>query len=137
MFGAFRMLKDRRILVVDDSEQITLLLKEVFTECGASVTVANSGLLALSRLQSKDYDLVVLDLVMPAPNGLDILGFIIRNRPEMIEHTILLTGDRHNHESISEFDDAGVCVVFKPFSLQKLNAMACRLVKRAKASDAA
>ena len=137
MSGAFKTLRDRRILVVDDSVQITSLLEEIFTECGSTVVTANSGRRALRKLQSEEFDLVILDLVMPAPSGLDLVGIMRRNRPEMLERTILLTGDRYHHELLHDIDETEIYVVYKPFNLQLLRAAACKLVKRAQSRGAA
>jgi DNA-binding response OmpR family regulator len=138
MSGAFKILRDRRILVVDDSVQITSLLDEVFTECGSTVVTVNSGQEALDKLQEEEFDLVILDLVMPAPNGLDVVGTMRRTRPEMLNRTILLTGDRYHHQVLHDIDDTEIQVVYKPFNLRLLRAAAAsRLVKYADALGSA
>ncbi|MBC8372549.1 MAG: response regulator [Phycisphaerae bacterium] len=137
MPAAFKTLRDRRILIVDDSVQITSLLKEIFTECGATVVTANSGRGALGKLQSEEFDLVILDLVMPVPNGFDVLGFMRQTMPEMLERTILLTGDRYHQHLLHDIDETEVRVVFKPFNLRLLRSAACMLIKRARSLGAA
>jgi len=131
MFGDFRILRDRRILIVDDFVQITSLLDEIFTRCGATVVTANSGRQALGALQDEEFDLVILDLVMPAPNGWDVLRFMRCNRAEMLGRTILLTGDRYHNTLLRDLSETEVCVVFKPFNLRLLRASACKLIQRA------
>ena len=129
MSDAFRILRDRRILIVDDSVQITSLLDEVFTQCGSTVMTANSGQAAMVKLQSEEFDLVILDLVMPAPNGWDIVGFMRQARPEMLSRTILLTGDRYHKKTVHDIDETEIYVVFKPFNLRMLRAAACKIIK--------
>jgi DNA-binding NtrC family response regulator len=137
MSDAFKTLRDRRILVVDDSVHITSLLDEIFTECGSTVVTANSGRRALSKLQSEEFDLVILDLVMPAPNGLDLVGIMRQIRPEMLDRTILLTGDRYHQEVLHDIDETEIYVVYKPFNLQLLRSAASKIVKRARSRGAA
>jgi DNA-binding response OmpR family regulator len=130
MSDTFSVLRDRRILVVDDSVQITLLLDEVFTHCGSTVVIVNSGQEALGMLTSEEFDLVILDLVMPPPNGRDVLGFMRETRPEILSRTLLLTGDRYHPGAVSGIDDSEIQILYKPFDLTLLRAAAaCRLVK--------
>ena len=137
MSDAFKTLRDRRILVVDDSVQITSLLDEIFTECGSTVVTANSGRRALGKLQSEEFDLVILDLVMPAPNGLDVVRIMRQTRPELLSRTILLTGDRYHHQLVHDIGETEIHVVYKPFNLRSLRATACELIKRARSRGAA
>lgn len=62
-----------RILVVDDDELLRELLEMVLVVEGFEVDVAGNGEEALDRLQSSDFDLVVLDLMMPILDGLRFL----------------------------------------------------------------
>ncbi len=137
MSDAFKILRDRRVLVVDDWVQITSLLDEVFTECGSAVVTVNSGHEALSKLQAEEFDLVILDLVMPAPNGLDIVGIMRKTRPEMLNRTILLTGDRYHHQLLHDIGEMEIQVVYKPFNLRLLRAAACKLVRHVRSCGAA
>jgi len=137
MSDSFKTLRDRRILVVDDSVQITLLLDEIFTGCGSTVVTVNSGRRALSKLQSEEFDLVILDLVMPAPNGLDVVRIMRQTRPELLSRTILLTGDRYHHQLVHDIGETEISVVYKPFNLRLLRAVACKLVKLARSRGAA
>ena len=67
----FSPLAGKRVLVVDDSPQITALVGDVFALCGAVVSTANSAPDAMAQLQIAPFDLVVLDLVMPGQDGWD------------------------------------------------------------------
>ncbi|MBW4441296.1 MAG: response regulator [Plectolyngbya sp. WJT66-NPBG17] len=64
--------KGRRILAVDDTAD-NLLLLQIFLEAeGFEVEVASSGSTALNRLQQSLPDLVLLDVMMPGMNGLEV-----------------------------------------------------------------
>lgn len=65
-----------RILVVDDEEEILLSLEDLLAEEGYKVATAGSGREALSVLESAAFNLVITDLRMPPPDGLELLRTI-------------------------------------------------------------
>lgn len=65
-----------RILVVDDEEEILLSLEDLLAEEGYEVATAGSGREALSVLESAAFNLVITDLRMPPPDGLELLRTI-------------------------------------------------------------
>ena len=64
----------RRILVVDDEENIRLVLRTLLKKHGYEVEVADSGEAALAALDSFDPDVILTDVRMPRMDGLDLLG---------------------------------------------------------------
>lgn len=62
-----------RVLVVDDNSINRDLLRNWLTHQGHAVEEASGGVEALSRIRRNDYDLILLDLVMPDQNGLQVL----------------------------------------------------------------
>ncbi|HOE16652.1 MAG TPA: response regulator [Syntrophorhabdaceae bacterium] len=69
-------MKNARILVVDDEENIRLLFKEELEEEGFEVDLASNGLEALDKLKEGRFDLVVLDIKMPGMDGIQALNEI-------------------------------------------------------------
>ncbi len=131
MKDEFRSLAGKRVLIVDDSPHITMLLRDVFGSCGATVAVANSGRDAMVQLQVDSFDLMLLDLVMPEPDGWEVLRFARQIKPDLLERTVLLTGDRYNRHTVRDICDAELPAVFKPFALDDLRAAACDTLFRA------
>ena len=71
-----------RVLVVDDEETIRSLIKQIMQDAGYDVTTAANGeeaLNILSQQKERSPDLVILDIMMPGLNGLEVLD-IIRGR---------------------------------------------------------
>lgn len=64
--------RKRLALVVDDSEDVTLLLAVLLEQAGYSVVMAYSASAALRSARSHDFDLVVSDIGMPGMNGYDL-----------------------------------------------------------------
>lgn len=68
----------RKILVVEDEPDALEIFKDILTEEGFEVDGAEGGLVALEKLVSARYDLVLLDIVMPDKDGISILEEIKR-----------------------------------------------------------
>ncbi len=60
------------ILVVDDDRSSTLMLRFLLEGEGHTVTTTDSGVSALEHLEQNEYDLILLDVVMPGMDGLDL-----------------------------------------------------------------
>jgi len=69
-------MKNAKILVVDDEENIRLLFKEELEAEGFDVDLAAKGLEALDKLKKGRFDLVVLDIKMPGMDGIQALNEI-------------------------------------------------------------
>ena len=66
----------RRVLVVDDEENIRLLFKEELEEEGYEVDTASNGLEALDKVKASSFDVIVLDIKMPVMDGIQALNAI-------------------------------------------------------------
>ena len=68
--------ENARILVVDDDEGLLGLLERMLIRLGAVPSMAETGGQALEALKEKQFDLVILDLMLPDIDGLDVLAQI-------------------------------------------------------------
>ena len=66
----------RKVLVVDDEENIRLLFKEELEEEGYEVDTASNGLEALEKVKAAPFDIVILDIKMPVMDGIQALNAI-------------------------------------------------------------
>ncbi len=84
----------KRILVVDDHVLIRSLVRKELESMGYEIDVSTDGVLALSRLKMKHYDLVITDLNMPNLCGLDLVKAIRNSDSEYKDIPILcMTGE--------------------------------------------
>ncbi len=79
-----------KVLLVDDEEQFVEVLAQRLQGRGFQVSTASNGDEAMGFIEENDTDVVVLDVLMPGRNGIDILQEIKRARP--ITEVIMLTG---------------------------------------------
>jgi len=68
----------KRILVVEDDESQRMLYRDELIDDGYDVLLASNGKEALDYLEKNQFDLVILDIVMPKMDGMETLGRIIR-----------------------------------------------------------
>ncbi len=115
-----------KVLIVDDSPQVADLLGDVFRECGARVATVHSGKAATIPLTVGQFDLVLLDLCMPKPDGWDLLRLLRRARPDVLTRTIVITGDQFSRRGTRLLARARLPVVYKPFDIEQIRALARR-----------
>jgi len=84
--------KHIKILVVEDMELNQLLMKTVLDDFGFERDIAANGRIAIEKLQSKSYDIILMDLQMPEMNGFEATEFI-RNKMNSKIPIIALTAD--------------------------------------------
>ena len=111
-----------RILVVDDEPHIRRVLSVVLESRGYQVTMASDGLQGLDELGAESVDLVILDLMMPGANGLEILSKI-RTDPQRSETpVIILTAKGQDTDREAALAGGANDFLTKPFSPKKLLA---------------
>jgi DNA-binding response OmpR family regulator len=123
-----------RLLLVEDEEQFSKVLAEGLKHKGYAVDVINDGVKGYTRisLHRTDYDLVILDLMLPGMNGLDICR---QMRAEGITLPILVLTGRSEEEQKVELLNAGADdYLVKPFSFEELVARVQAILRRPKES---
>lgn len=124
--------KPNRILVVDDEQPITELIKATLDSEEFDINVANDGQVALAYLEQYRPDLVILDLKMPGLSGFDVLEWIRKraNFPVIIL-TSMSDADTLSQSFLLGADD----FVKKPFQAEELVARVRAKIRRAKNSN--
>jgi DNA-binding response OmpR family regulator len=118
----------RRVLVVDDDDDIRLLLEELLRGAGYGVETATDGRAALRSFHASPTDLVVLDLSMPELDGFETLH---RLRDLSDVPVILLTARGGEIDKVRGFRAGADDYVVKPFGRQELLARIEALLRRA------
>ena len=106
------------ILIVDDEKRMGQLLREELEDAGLSVDVESSGAGALQRLRDHDYRLVVSDVRMAPPDGMEILRAIKEQTPAT--DVIMMTAYSSVQSARAAFKLGAVDYVIKPFDLEEM-----------------
>ena len=96
----------KRILVVDDEIGALTLIGIMLERGGFEVLKAKDADSALSVLNGETPDMIILDVMMPGTDGIELCR-IIRNRPETTKTPILILSARGDAESVMRGMDAG------------------------------
>jgi two-component system alkaline phosphatase synthesis response regulator PhoP len=121
----------QRILVVDDDRQIVRLLRGYLEQEGYQVLVACDGETAMHILRREHPDLVVLDLMLPDRDGLDVTR-IVRGDPTLAATPIImLTARVEDHDKIVGLELGADDYVTKPFNPRELMARIRAVLRRA------
>lgn len=108
----------KRILVVEDEEHIADGLQINLEAAGYKVTIAPDGNIALEMWRNSAFDLIVLDVMLPGKNGLEVCQ-IIRKESGWVPILFLTARDREN-DRIAGFQVGGDDYITKPFNLKEL-----------------
>lgn len=104
-----------QVLIADDDQGVRESLKEALRRENYRVLVAQDGAEALRRVMNMRPDLVLLDIDMPEPSGLEVLRTIRNTRSTKNTPVIMLTGDRKK-DTVREALQLGVSdYILKPF----------------------
>ena len=122
-------LKEKRVLLVDDDQDILTSMQAAFEPTGAIIETAANGNKAVELVEKSQPDLVVLDMMLPGRSGFLVLEKIKARKPRNSKpHVIMITGNQGaRHKMYAE--SLGVSEYFnKPVKMDKLIATAERLL---------
>lgn len=109
-----------QVLIIEDEENIARVLQLELEFEGYSVDIANTGTDGLIKYREKAWDLVLLDLMLPGLNGLDVLRRI--RATESDTPVILLTAKSDLEDKVTGLDLGANDYVTKPFEIEELLA---------------
>jgi DNA-binding response OmpR family regulator len=121
------MTKPATALVVDDEPQMTLIVGFALETEGFTVLVAHDAATALNILRTRQVDLVVLDVLMPAMDGISLCSKIRSNSDVPI---MMLTALAQPEDVIAGLEHGADDYVTKPFHPREVALRACALVRR-------
>ncbi|NUS13135.1 MAG: response regulator transcription factor [Streptomyces sp.] len=122
-----------RLLVVDDDDAVRRSLAHALTRDGYEVTVAADGAAALESLAAGRQDAVVLDILMPEPNGLEVCRQV-RARGDRTP-ILMLTARDLVADRVAGLDAGADDYLAKPFALEELRARIRALLRRSGADQ--
>ena len=119
------------VLVIDDDQALRGLFTTLLGKQGFEVDTAEDGRVAFDQIHRHNYSVILLDLMMPAVNGFELLDRLERDSPALLEKVIVMTGA--SQRSIQNLDTSRVWgMIRKPFDIDNLvsSTLACAEGKR-------
>jgi DNA-binding NtrC family response regulator len=116
----------RRILIIEDDEEMGFLLKDCMDEEGYETDTVNNGSEAFRKLAKEIFDVVITDVRMPGLTGLDILPGIKKLQPEISIVVITAFGSEEVHRRALE--RGASAYLEKPIRLNELRRLIHNMV---------
>lgn len=117
-----------RVLVVEDEEALALRLKNVLESDKYFVEVVFDGLSGLEKVLTEEYDLVILDILLPHIDGIQILKEM--RRQDILTPVLLLTVKDSTEDKVVGLDAGADDYLTKPFAIPELLARTRSLLRR-------
>ncbi len=130
---ADRPMRSARILVIDDDEGVTSLLRRALAYEGYQVAVARDGEEGLRKALEWSPDVVVLDILMPRLDGIEVCRRLRAGDPLLA--ILMLTAKDRADDQVVGLDAGADEYVVKPFSLEALAARIRALLRRREPSE--
>jgi len=119
-----------RILVVDDDQDSVDLLREWLTMTGYDVLTAATGQEALQRIARERPDLILLDLMIPPPDGLQVIRAVKRDRVMSTIPIVVMTVRRDVPSKVESLRSGADDFIVKPFHFDELDAVVRASLKK-------
>ena len=117
-----------RILVVDDEDRIRKLVKMYLEREGYETDEAENGAIALDKALNENYDCILLDLMLPEMDGLEVCKRIRESKSTPI---IMLTAKGEENNRVEGFETGADDYIVKPFSPREVVLRVKALLRRA------
>ena len=129
-------MKSKHVLVVDDAKDIQKVLEYNLKKEGYEVSLAGTGEEALKRLEGRTPDLVILDLMLPGTDGLEVCRMMRANPKTRPIPVLMLTAKGSETDQVVGLELGADDYVTKPFSARELVARVRAVLRRAQIAAA-
>lgn len=118
----------QKVLIVEDEELMREVVRDYFEQGGYECDEADNGASALEMFAQQEYDLVLLDIMLPEMDGFSVCSEI---RKKSSVPVIMITARSDEYDKLSGYDCGADDYITKPFSPKVLLAKANALIRRA------
>jgi DNA-binding response OmpR family regulator len=117
-----------RVLIVEDYEPLREALAQGLREAGFAIDAASDGVTGLWHANATDYDVIILDLMLPGTDGLTLLQRLRASGGKA--HVLILTAKDTTEDRVKGLNLGADDYLVKPFAFQELLARVRALVRR-------
>ncbi len=126
---------EKRILIVEDDANISKLVDYNLNKAGFKTTVVASGEAALPIINREKFDLVILDIMLPGVDGLEICKKIKNDKKLSVTKVLMLTAKGEELDKVLGFELGADDYVVKPFSPRELVLRVKAILRRNEVQD--
>lgn len=119
-----------KILIVDDDSSIADIFRDILSTEGRTVDVCYDGISALEKLKDGSYHVIIVDLVMPEVDGLEILRFAKKVNPEAM--VIIITGYASLESALAAIKEGAYDYIRKPCKLDEIRLAVDNAIEKIK-----
>lgn len=117
----------KKVLVVDDDAELRATLSEILKGAGYHIDEAPSGKEAIEKITDKDFDIALLDLMMPKMSGIDVLKAIKKIKPKI--RVIMITAFATVENAVDAIKKGASDYISKPFRIDDLLTTIRRVIE--------
>ncbi|KIO76674.1 transcriptional regulator [Pedobacter lusitanus] len=117
-----------KLLIVEDEPNVVSVLKRGLSSEGFELSFAPDGFIALEMVAAHSFSLIILDIMLPGINGLDLCKQIKKNHPQT--PIIMLTALGSTENIVTGLDNGADDYLVKPFKIAELSARIRMLLRR-------
>ncbi|MCD8741515.1 response regulator transcription factor [Mucilaginibacter roseus] len=128
------ILKDKKVLVVEDEPGLASVISRGLAAAGMEVSIAPDGITGLQMATNYQFDLLILDIMLPGMNGVQICREV-RKKDDAIP-IVMLTALSSTENVITGLDSGADDYIVKPFKLAELEARIRTLMRRSRNNTA-
>ncbi|RMF97115.1 MAG: PAS domain S-box protein, partial [Candidatus Schekmanbacteria bacterium] len=109
-----------KILIIDDDEIVASVMSEILKREGHFVERSSNGNDGIKKILKDDFDAVICDIKMPVMDGKKVYSFLAKNKPDIIDKFLIVTGDTFNSETANFLSKNKIPTIEKPFEKKTL-----------------
>ena len=117
-----------KILILDDEPVVGERLKATLERAGSAVDAFSTSHEAIARLKEEHYDILVTDLKMSGPDGMEVLRVAKQALPGI--KPVVITGFATKHTAEEAMHSGAVAFIAKPFKMSQLRHLLQQLVSK-------
>ena len=117
----------KKVLIVDDDAELRSTLSEILKGAGYHIDEASSGKEAIDKIASKDFDIALLDLMMPKMNGIETLTELKKITPKT--KVIMITAFATVENAVDAIKKGASDYISKPFRIEELLTTIRRVIE--------
>lgn len=118
-----------RVLLIEDEQRVSSFVKKGLEEQGIQVMQAFDGPTGLSLARQQDFDVIVLDIIMPGMNGFEVCAYL-RKVEKDLTPILMLTALGTTEDVVEGLDSGADDYLVKPFKFRELLARVNALARR-------